>query len=109
MSATVPSGAPRQSIETQARLRLEPLEDRVLLNAQLVKDIFTDAGDSNPENLVVLGDKVIFTAQASEGNRELWISDGTLNGTVVAEIREGPLGSYPIGLTKFGNRVSESI
>ncbi|MCL2305342.1 MAG: hypothetical protein FWC43_08375, partial [Planctomycetaceae bacterium] len=54
--------------------------------------------------LCAVGNTLFFSAQAVEGNYELWKSDGTAAGTVlVKEIRSGNIGSYPAQMTAVGN------
>lgn len=88
------------------------------LNATLVKDIgnFTfpflppESPSSSPRNLVVLGNRVLFSATGSTTeyccDRELWASDGTEEGTVlVRDIWPGESFSDPKELTLLGNQV----
>src|SRR5262245_9613628 len=74
------SRAPRQP-RPAARLRVEELEDRVLLSATLVKDInLTNVGAIPPAGnffLAEMGGLVFFTAFSAETGTELWKTDGT--------------------------------
>jgi ELWxxDGT repeat protein len=64
----------------------------------LVKDINT-SGSSSPRELTELNGKVYFSASGGAKGRELWVSDGTANGTRrVKDIRPGSQGSQPFGL-----------
>lgn len=59
--------------------------------AVLVKDI-NPLGPSSPEDLTVVGDRILFTAMddAARG-RELWITDGTEVGTILLrDVNPGP-------------------
>jgi len=49
----------------------------------LVRDIEPGSGDSGPSSLTRLGDSVIFGAFNNVTGTELWISDGTEDGTVI--------------------------
>jgi ELWxxDGT repeat protein len=60
---------------------LEPLEDRTLLSAFLVKDINTNTAGSNPSNLTNVNGTLFFSATDNSGAVGLWKSDGTLAGT----------------------------
>src|SRR5262245_36458037 len=84
------------------RLRVEELEDRVLLSATLVKDINPATVGSVPTSLTVVGDRVFFAASTPETGNELWVSDGTPEGTVVLDIIPGPAGSFPMDLRNVG-------
>src|SRR5262249_56461077 len=47
-----------------------------------------------------VGGLLYFSADDGEHGRELWVSDGTTDGTqLVADIRPGPLGSDPRNIT----------
>jgi MYXO-CTERM domain-containing protein len=49
---------------------------------------------------------VLFAASDGESGEELWQTDGTPEGTLrVADVRPGPAGSRPRGLTHLGNTV----
>lgn len=50
----------------------------------LVKDIATGVTSSQPQFLTVLDGKVYFVATDSTHGRELWVTDGTSDGTAVA-------------------------
>lgn len=64
----------------------------------LLKDIYPGAEPSNPENLFVVGNKVVFTATSPNG-RELWITDGTSAGTTqLFDIAPGSDSSSPLNL-----------
>ena len=94
--------------------RLDPATGELTL----LKDINTDKGQSwnslgsaYPEGFVVFGDQVLFTALDGTHGRELWITDGTSDGTqLLSDIRTGnrslkgstlPRDSEPLGLTVF--------
>src|SRR5262245_53644368 len=85
-----------------SRLRVEELEDRVLLSATLVKDINPALVGSVPTSLTEVGGLVFFAASTPETGNELWRSDGTPEGTVVLDLIPGPAGSFPMGLTNVG-------
>src|SRR5438105_2584506 len=71
-------------------LRLEALEDRTLLSAELVLDINAVGNSSTPLNLVQVGSTAFFTADDGVNGRELWKSDGTPAGTsLVKDITPG--------------------
>jgi len=50
----------------------------------------------NPSGFFVLGDKLIFTAREQVRGRELWVTDGTTNGTqLLCDLPPVDLGSSP--------------
>ena len=72
---------------------------------ELVKDIFPN-GDSSPESIVNLNDKLIFAAKDDSNGKELWISDGTEGGTsMLLDINTGSNDSNPSQLTVLGDKV----
>jgi ELWxxDGT repeat protein len=70
-------------------------------HAHLVKDIWPESVASDPANFYVLGDRVLFVAKAiadvaglKSWGSELWISDGTPEGTsFVKDVYPGPRSS----------------
>jgi ELWxxDGT repeat protein len=72
----------------------------------LVRDINTTPSSSWPGDLVVLGGKIYFSATDVPHGRELWVTDGTVEGTtLLKEIHPGREGSNPAGLTVVGNQL----
>ncbi|MEM6777462.1 MAG: ELWxxDGT repeat protein, partial [Planctomycetota bacterium] len=61
-------------------------------------------GSSTPQQLTVLGNEIIFTADDGTTGRELWKTDGTI-ATRIADIRTNSSGSSPSLLTQVGNNV----
>lgn len=54
---------------------------------------------------VVVGKRILYSAKASHHGRELWVSNGTVNGThMLVDIRVGRLGSSIRSLTSNGRR-----
>ena len=90
-------------------LRLEPLEPRVLLSGPppgvtLVEDIRPGDSGSSINCLTAAGDRVFFRANDGEHGSELWVSDGTLDGTyMVKDICPGSGNSYPEYITALGD------
>ena len=67
----------------------------------VVKDINLN-GDSDPTEFIIFQNKVLFSADDGIHGRELWISDGTLDGTqMVKNINTGNSDSYPGNFTVF--------
>ncbi|MEP7013217.1 MAG: ELWxxDGT repeat protein [Acidobacteriota bacterium] len=56
--------------------------------------------------LTAVGERVFFVADDVERGSELWVSDGSLEGTRrVADIAPGPASSFPTWLTAWGDRI----
>ena len=88
--------APRTRRNSCRRVPLcvEPLEDRLLLDAALVKDILNGPNGSSPKNFVQMGGYAYFTANDGATGNELWRTDGTLAGTTrVADINTNNMGA----------------
>jgi ELWxxDGT repeat protein len=61
---------------------------------------------SSPYNLTIFNNNLYFTADDGENGRELWVSDGTENGTqLVADINPGGESSYINNLTVVGQEL----
>src|SRR6476646_10776616 len=60
---------------------VDSLEPRVLLSAQLVKDILPGSDGGQPTMLTAFGDKLVFATAGLAENHGLWVSDGTDAGT----------------------------
>ena len=70
----------------------------------LVKDINPGNLGSNPDDLVVIGSTLFFTADDGTNGVELWMSNGTAAGTVmVKDIRTGSASSAPDDLVVVGS------
>lgn len=71
----------------------------------LLKDIVPGETGSNPSWLTVVDDNVFFAATTPEHGAELWVTDGTEEGTtIVKDIYEGETGSELFGLTAFNGK-----
>ena len=71
-------------------LSLEPLERRALLSVSPTMIDFDSSTVSAPSEFVQIGDLTYFAATSEEYGRELWVTDGTEEGTVlVKDIYEG--------------------
>jgi ELWxxDGT repeat protein len=79
--------------------RVEPLEDRVLMAATLVKDIQPGAMPSSPHFLTSAMGRVFFAADDGTNGTVLWVSDGTAAGTQMVKDRDGNLFFWPQYLT----------
>ncbi len=63
-------------------------------------------GNTAKKNMVVVGDKIFFTANDAVNGEELWITDGTVAGTkMVKDINSGTNGSDPKYLCAAGGKV----
>jgi ELWxxDGT repeat protein len=91
-----------------SRLRLLPLEDRTLPSGtpHMILDINTWNLPSNPQNIVAVGSTAYFAANDGIHGNELWKSDGTATGTILAkdifpglDYKGKPISSDPSDLT----------
>jgi ELWxxDGT repeat protein len=75
-------------------------------SARLVRDVMPGSASSFPNHFERLGDRVLFSADDGLHGRELWITDGTAQGTrLLVDLVPGSQGSDPIGLRRIGVRV----
>ncbi|MBE9048757.1 hypothetical protein IQ255_31025 [Pleurocapsales cyanobacterium LEGE 10410] len=88
------------------------VSDGTTAGTQLLKDINPGSASSasySPENFTVFNDQLYFTAEDGENGEELWVSDGTTDGTrLVADINPGSNnfgGSSPGNLTVFNGEL----
>jgi ELWxxDGT repeat protein len=85
---------------------------------QLLKDIYPGSSEdyfgelspnsSNPDEFTELNNKLYFTADDGVNGTELWVTDGTENGTqLVKNINSdsNSSGSYPDNFTEFNNKL----
>jgi len=80
MTTRFPTRASSRAHRARRSLAAEALEPRVLLAAQLVKDLVPGSVGGYPSNLTAFGDKLVFSTAGT--NPGLWVSDGTDAGTV---------------------------
>lgn len=74
--------------------------------ATLVKDIAPGPVGSDPGPLTVVGGRAFFAASEPATGSELWVTDGTADGTrLVKDEQPGPFGISPISITAVGDRV----
>jgi ELWxxDGT repeat protein len=79
--------------------------DGTPVGTHLVAEVAPGSASASPDHLVVLGDRLYFTANGGGGN-EWWSTDGTASGTVMAvDIFTGPGSSTPTQPTLVGNRL----
>jgi ELWxxDGT repeat protein len=89
-----------------ARPQVEPLEERALLSATLVKDINPHVLPAVTGGALVIGNTAYLSADDGVHGAELWKSDGTAAGTVlVKDINPGGEGSSPRDLFAFNGRL----
>lgn len=106
----------RREATRAASIRLESLEPRLVMSAesaafstQLLKDtdptLLTDPS-SDPDSFAVLNQRAFFAATNSANGRELWVTDGTSEGTrLFKDLRLGEVGSDPQKLVTIGNAI----
>lgn len=96
----------RKKTTTRRLLMAELLEQRIVLDASMVKDINSEpiSDSSSPVLMVEMVNKLYFTAVDVVSGRELWTSDGTNPGTKrVKDIWPGSGASTPEELTVIGD------
>ena len=89
------------------------VSDGTTEGTQLLKDINPSTEEyydsSSPKHLTEFNDKLYFSADNKETGRELWVSDGTTEGTqLLKDINPSTSdlkGSYPDYLTEFKNKL----
>jgi ELWxxDGT repeat protein len=85
------------------------VSDGTQAGTQLLKDINTANGDSAgsfPSGFAPYNGKLYFNANDNVHGYELWVTDGTTNGTnLVMDIYPDTVGSNPTDLTAFNNRL----
>ncbi len=69
-------------------------------------DIATGTASSNPTSLTIVGNTCYFAASTLANGNELWKSDGTVNGTVLAaDIIPGSASSLPLNLSAHDGKL----
>jgi len=87
------------------------VSDGTFVGTHMVKDINSDNGGCwwclvQIDNVKVLNNKVVFRASDSVHGREMWVSDGTVNGTFMLEDSyPGSSGSEPDQFYVAGNKL----
>ncbi len=88
------------------------VSDGTTEGTQLVKDIYSGSNDygnafsSYPRYFTKLNDQLYFAADDAENGRELWVSDGTTEGThLVKDINPGSNSSYAKDLSEFNDQL----
>ena len=72
----------------------------------MVKDTNIGSGTSSVDKLTAVGNALYFMANDGANGYELWRSDGTANGTMMAkDINSGSSNSDPSELTAVGNSI----
>lgn len=70
----------------------------------LIKDIEVGSAGSIPQYMAVVGNNVFFRATTTENGDELWITDGTAEGTkMIKDIYPGNIGSNIFGITALNS------
>lgn len=81
--------------------------DGTSIGTVMVKEISSGSGNSSPQKLTVVGNKLFFIASTgSNVNWELYVSDGSELGTgLVVDMYTGGESSYPNNLTNFNGEL----
>ena len=67
------------------------------------------ASGSFPQDLTVFNQRLYFTVDTGGSNRELWLTDGTNEGTQASEVDLASFGFSPQNLTEFNGRLYFSL
>ncbi len=87
-------------------LCVEPLEQRLLLSLTPQQIDLNASGASNPDDFLQIADTAYFTADDGVHGRELWVTDGTADGTaLLKDIQPGSESSSPTELVEFGGQL----
>jgi ELWxxDGT repeat protein len=79
--------------------------DGTRAGTRMVKDLVAGPAGSTPDQFIVLGKNVLFTATTESGD-ELWITNGTTAGThLVKDVGGATLSGDPRGFTRVGTKV----
>jgi ELWxxDGT repeat protein len=84
------------------------LQNFIAQEISLIKDISTDlfVKSSNPRYFTEFNNKIYFSADDQVNGRELWVSDGTTNGTyLLKDINDGQNGSSPNRFIAYNNEL----
>lgn len=81
------------------------ITDGTRSGTRLLADIRPGEEGSAPQDAVVAGGKVFFTADDGLHGRELWVTDGTSGGTRLFDAAAGAMSSAPEDLTVVGDRL----
>jgi ELWxxDGT repeat protein len=79
------------------------ISDGTAAGTQLLRNIHSE--NSGATNFVTLGDKVYFSAIDNTAGRELFVTDGTPEGTRLIDLVPGIQGSDPVKMTRSGDAV----
>jgi ELWxxDGT repeat protein len=72
-------------------------------NASLFKDIIPGSNSSSPALLITVGDKIFFRANDGIHGQEVWVTDGTPEGTQLVKDIASSNSHQPDHLTAFGD------
>ncbi|MEQ8790122.1 MAG: Ig-like domain-containing protein [Pirellulaceae bacterium] len=90
----------RRGKAVRRRLRSEPLEPRIVLTATPTLIDLHPGASSDPDEFVQIGGAIFFVATDADHGRELWKTDGTVQGTeLVRDITGDAASSNPAHLT----------
>lgn len=81
------------------------ITDGTASGTHLLADIRPGEQGSAPQDAVVAGGKIFFTADDGLHGRELWVTDGTSGGTRLFDVAVGAVSGAPDDLTVVGDRL----
>ena len=96
----------QRGFNVRNRLRFQTLESRLALSTNPTLIDFDSSTVSDPTSFVEVGELTYFVASDTQNGRELWVTDGSVQGTrLVADVNEGEDSSTPTELVELDGQL----